>query len=235
MEETPNVPGYPPTYQPDYVPRYPPTYQPDYVPGYPPTYQPDYLLQMARFRGLSGAFGLSRGSPGPEEVPEEGGRCLSASSSKSRSRSAGGQQQPAGVSAISKKTGSPTWGDTIRGDSPEANVKTAEIKHARNSSSPRATYAFKTTPQPMKGHESEAGSSSNGQSTPKKRAVACEQDGVANQVKFQLRHTFSAISERIKQLGEIFAQLQITLKTQNDRGSNVGYFLENVVAPGSDS
>ncbi|KAL1476009.1 hypothetical protein MTO96_036848 [Rhipicephalus appendiculatus] len=83
----------------------------------------------------------------------------------------------------------------------------------------------------MKVHESEAGSSSNGQSTPKKRAVACEQDGVANQVKFQLRHTFSAISERIKQLGEIFAQLQITLQTQNDRGSSVESFLENVVAP----
>ncbi|KAL1482729.1 hypothetical protein MTO96_033599 [Rhipicephalus appendiculatus] len=60
-----------------------------------------------------------RGSSGLEEFPEEGGRYLSGSSYKSRSRSAGGPQQPACVSARSKKTGSLTWGDTVRGDSPE--------------------------------------------------------------------------------------------------------------------
>ncbi|KAL1480663.1 hypothetical protein MTO96_050831 [Rhipicephalus appendiculatus] len=61
------------------------------------------------FQRLFRSRGVSRG----------GGRYLSGSSYKSRSRSAGGQQQPACVSARSKKTGSLTWGDTVRGDSPE--------------------------------------------------------------------------------------------------------------------
>ncbi|KAL1481590.1 hypothetical protein MTO96_034368 [Rhipicephalus appendiculatus] len=109
----------------------------------------------------------------------------------------------------------------------------AEIKHARNPPpQSAAAYALEAAPQPMDLHGSEAGSSSgNGQSAPKKRAVACDQDGVANRVKSELRDTLSALSESIKQLGENFAQLQVTLAAQNDRVSKVESFLENVVAP----
>ncbi|KAH6930630.1 hypothetical protein HPB50_015588 [Hyalomma asiaticum] len=57
------------------------------------------------------------------------------------------------------------------------------------------------------------------------------EDGVANRVKSELRDTLSALSQSIKQLGENFAQLQVTLAAQNDRVSKVESFLENVVAP----
>ncbi|KAL1476557.1 hypothetical protein MTO96_018396 [Rhipicephalus appendiculatus] len=108
-----------------------------------------------------------------------------------------------------------------------------EIKHARNQPpQTAAAYALETAPQPMEVHGNEAGSSrSNGQSAPKKRAVACEQDGVANRVQPELRDTLSALSENIKQLGENFAQLQVALATQNERVSKVESFFENVVAP----
>ncbi|KAL1485695.1 hypothetical protein MTO96_031783, partial [Rhipicephalus appendiculatus] len=218
---------------------------------------------------------------GPFPVPFQGGRSRSRggsrgggryksgsrskSRSRSRSRSAGVKQQPTGVSARSKKTGSLTWADKVRGGQPEvvsgslpehaesareiAQLKLenaqmretinrlmseiAEIKHARNPPpQPAAAYALEAAPQPMDVHGSEAGSSSgNGQSTPKKRAVACDQDGVANRVKSELRDTLSALSESIKQLGENIAQLQVTLTAQNDNVSKVESFLENVVAP----
>lgn len=109
----------------------------------------------------------------------------------------------------------------------------AEIKNARSPPpQPANAYTLEAAPQPMEVHGSEEGSSSsNGQSAPKKRAVAYEQDGVANRVKSELRDTLSALSESIKQLGENFAQLQVTLAAQNDRVSKVESFLENVVAP----
>ncbi|KAH7956806.1 hypothetical protein HPB52_012800 [Rhipicephalus sanguineus] len=209
----------------------------------------------SRSRGRSQSRGGSRGGER---------RYRSGSRSRSRSRSTGGQQQPTGVYARSKKTGSLTWADTVRGGPPEVvsgslpehaesareiaqlseNAKmretinrlmseVAEIKNARNPPpQPANAYTLEAAPQPMEVHGSEEGSSSsNGQSAPKKRAVAYEQDSVANRVKSELRDTLSALSEIIKQLRENFAQLQVTLAAQNDRLSEVESFLENVVAP----
>ncbi|KAH6944136.1 hypothetical protein HPB50_002041 [Hyalomma asiaticum] len=69
----------------------------------------------------------------------------------------------------------------------------------------------------MEVHGNEEGSSSsNGQSAPK-RAVACEQDGVANRVKSELRDTLSALSQSIKQLGENFAQLQQYIRSYSEK------------------
>ncbi|KAH7936337.1 hypothetical protein HPB52_021543 [Rhipicephalus sanguineus] len=99
--------------------------------------------------------------------------------------------------------------------------KIAEIKKSRNPPpQPANAYTLEAAPLPMEVHGSDEGSSSsNGQSAPKKRAVDYEQDGVANRVKCELRNTLSALSESIKQLGENFAQLQVTLAAQNDRVS----------------
>lgn len=209
------------------------------------------------FRQLHGSGGPSRG--------RSRSRSRSRGRSRSRSRSTGGQQQPTGGSARSKKTGSLTWADTVQGGPPEVvsgslpehagsareiaqlkceNAKMretinrlmseiAEIKKARNPPpQPTTAPTLEAAPQPMEVHGSEEGSSSsNGQSAPKKRAVAYEQDGVASRVKSELRDTLSALSQSIKQLGENFAQLQVTLAAQNDRVSKVESFLENVVAP----
>lgn len=111
-----------------------------------------------------------------------------------------------------------------------------EIAEIKNSITPppqpAAASALEAAPQSMEVPSSEAGSSSSsGQSAPKKRAVAYEQSGIASRVKSELRDTLSALSESIKQLGENFAHLQVTLAAQNDRVSKVESFLENVVAP----
>lgn len=192
-------------------------------------------------------------------------RYKSGSRSRSRSRSTGRQQQPSGVSARSKKSGSVTWADTVRGGPAEvlsgslpehaesareisqlkrenAAMKEtinrlmseiAEIKNARNPPpQPAAACVADTMPLPMEVHSTKAGdSSSEGQSAPKKRAVAYEQEGVAIRVRSELRDTLSALSESINKLGENFAQLQITLAAQNDRVSKVESFLESVVKP----
>ncbi|KAH8034846.1 hypothetical protein HPB51_003133 [Rhipicephalus microplus] len=94
----------------------------------------------------------------------------------------------------------------------------AEIKNAKNPQpQPAAACVADTMPLPMEVHSTEASdSSSEGQSAPKKRAVAYEQEGVAIRVRSELRDTLSALSESINKLGENFAQLQITLAAQND-------------------
>ncbi|KAH8033419.1 hypothetical protein HPB51_012275 [Rhipicephalus microplus] len=99
------------------------------------------------------------------------------------------QKQEVGLYSI-------TWADMVRGGPAETT----------------ATCVADTVPLPMEVHSTEAGdSSSEGQSTPKKRAVADEQEGVANRVRSELRDTLSALSESINKLGENFAQQQITL------------------------
>ncbi|KAH8019014.1 hypothetical protein HPB51_015640 [Rhipicephalus microplus] len=58
-------------------------------------------------------------------------RYKSGSHSRSRSRSTGHQQQPSGVSARSKKSGSITWADTVRGGSAEV-LSGSLPEHAEN-------------------------------------------------------------------------------------------------------
>lgn len=106
-----------------------------------------------------------------------------------------------------------------------------EIKNARSPApQPAAASALEAALQAMEVPSSDAGgSSSSGQSAPKKRVIAYEEDGVASRVKSELRDTLPAFSENIKQLGKNFAQPQVTLAAHNARMSKVASFIENLL------
>ncbi|KAH7968428.1 hypothetical protein HPB52_008307 [Rhipicephalus sanguineus] len=213
----------------------------------PPTKtRPRYHRHTPRTGRTSGSHtapgALPGAAPGPEEVPEEEGAATSLGAAPGLPGTDTVREGPPKVVSGSLPERAESAREIAQLKSENAKMREtinrlmseiSEIKNARNPPpQPANAYTLHAAPQLMEAHASEEGSSSsNGQSAPKKRAVAYEQDGVANRVKCELRDTLSALSESIKQLEENFAQLQVTLAAQNDRVSKVESFLENVVAP----